>query len=706
MKGAVAGGHPLTAQAGARALAEGRKCGRRVRRGGLRSGGDREPAHRPRRGRLHARSIARATARRGSPTSSSQRPASASSASEAAQMQVVDVGFGEATTTQPFLIGPASCAVPGAVAGLEAAHRALRPPAVAGAARAGDRARARRRRADALAGAHARDCSTRSSARQPRAAHLQHAATGTRLVAGDTLRLPDLADTLEAIAQRGAAALYQRRAGAGDRGDGARRRRRAHARRPRRLPRRLAPPGAHVVPRPDGRLEPAAVVGRRADRLRARAARRGSRRGEAGSAEAIAALAEVMREQTRARGGRFTRDLHRGGLAARLLSPGELRAAQARIDRAAGRRDGAGARRRHDARLRRRRRGQRRVALDLDGLGLRRDRARHGRLSQQHARRVRPRRRPSRRARAAPHEHDGAVDRARPRTGARGSSSGSAGSARLRGAIMQIVVNVVEHGMAVAEAIAAPRVHVDEPHVHCEGGHGSGRARPARGDGLRRRSLAAAQPLLRRRSGRRGRRRRIARSRGRPAARRRRRRAPPSAGRGWSVERARRACASAGGARRRSGARRAAAGRGAEPEGWLLSDANWRSVADERRYVRSVRRHPDAALLVAEVDGELVGRLSIARDPHPSSAHVADFGLMVAAPPPATRHRHGAACRGRGMGARRRGFASSSCTCSRTTRRRSPSTRSSATCARAIACGHYRLPDGQFIDAVLMAKLL
>ena len=49
-------------------------------------------------------------------------------------------------------------------------------------------------------------------------------------------------------------------------------------------------------------------------------------------------------------------------------------------------------------------------------------------------------------------------------------SSDLAGSARLRGAIMQIVVNVLQHGMAVDEAIGAPRVHVDEPHVHCEGG--------------------------------------------------------------------------------------------------------------------------------------------------------------------------------------------------------------------------------------------
>jgi RimJ/RimL family protein N-acetyltransferase len=47
--------------------------------------------------------------------------------------------------------------------------------------------------------------------------------------------------------------------------------------------------------------------------------------------------------------------------------------------------------------------------------------------------------------------------------------------------------------------------------------------------------------------------------------------------------------------------------------------------------VRQVRRSPDAALFVAEEDGTLVARLSLARDPHPASAHVADLGLMVAA---------------------------------------------------------------------------
>ena len=47
---------------------------------------------------------------------------------------------------------------------------------------------------------------------------------------------------------------------------------------------------------------------------------------------------------------------------------------------------------------------------------------------------------------------------------------GSAGSVRLRGAIMQVVANVVAHGQEVGDAIDAPRVHVEGRHVHCEEG--------------------------------------------------------------------------------------------------------------------------------------------------------------------------------------------------------------------------------------------
>jgi RimJ/RimL family protein N-acetyltransferase len=70
---------------------------------------------------------------------------------------------------------------------------------------------------------------------------------------------------------------------------------------------------------------------------------------------------------------------------------------------------------------------------------------------------------------------------------------------------------------------------------------------------------------------------------------------------------------------------------GSEPEGWLVTTKGWRSAADERRYLRAIRRYPHAAVFVAEDEGRIVGRLSVARDQHPASRHVADLGLIVAA---------------------------------------------------------------------------
>lgn len=74
-----------------------------------------------------------------------------------------------------------------------------------------------------------------------------------------------------------------------------------------------------------------------------------------------------------------------------------------------------------------------------------------------------------------------------------------------------------------------------------------------------------------------------------------------------------------------------AAAVGGEAGEWLLTTETWRPVADERRYLKAVRRHADAAVYVALDGDDVVGRLSLARDPHPASAHVADLGLMVAA---------------------------------------------------------------------------
>jgi L-phenylalanine/L-methionine N-acetyltransferase len=68
---------------------------------------------------------------------------------------------------------------------------------------------------------------------------------------------------------------------------------------------------------------------------------------------------------------------------------------------------------------------------------------------------------------------------------------------------------------------------------------------------------------------------------------------------------------------------------GGEPEGWLIADGAWRSVGDERRHLRLARRSAHVAVIVAETEAGIVGRLSISRDPHPASRHVADVGLMV-----------------------------------------------------------------------------
>jgi len=76
---------------------------------------------------------------------------------------------------------------------------------------------------------------------------------------------------------------------------------------------------------------------------------------------------------------------------------------------------------------------------------------------------------------------------------------------------------------------------------------------------------------------------------------------------------------------------------GAEPEGWLITTDEWRSTTDERRYLRATRRTPHAAVFVAHASEGVVGRLSVARDPHPASFHVADLGLMVAS----SHRRHG-----------------------------------------------------------------
>lgn len=141
-----------------------------------------------------------------------------------------------------------------------------------------------------------------------------------------------------------------------------------------------------------------------------------------------------------------------------------------------------------------------------------------------------------------------------------------------------------------------------------------------------------------------------------------------------------------------------------EPEGWLISIAGeWRNTADERRYLKALRRYAHAAVFVAEQDdGEIVGRISVGRDPHPASAHVADVGLMVA------------------MAARRQGVGKALLRAA-VGWARSAGVRklelhvfpwNEAAIALYEACGferegyrkaHYRRGDGVYVDAILMA---
>ena len=78
---------------------------------------------------------------------------------------------------------------------------------------------------------------------------------------------------------------------------------------------------------------------------------------------------------------------------------------------------------------------------------------------------------------------------------------GSAGSNRIRSAILQTVLGVVDHGLAAQDAVSAPRLHVEEGQVDAEPGVDGRGARTPGAGGLDRAALERAEPVLRRRSG-------------------------------------------------------------------------------------------------------------------------------------------------------------------------------------------------------------
>ena len=326
--------------------------------------------------------------------------------------------------------------------------------------------------------------------------------------------------------------------------------------------------------------------------------------GPSGSAEAAARLVEATREQGRARLGSFANDLHRGGLAKRLYADESLRRGLRRIrDGLAGVAETGPRGTTHisvvdsegnAASLTASTGSGSGVIVPGTGVHL------NNMLGEYDLNPAGAEARPGSRLTSmmAPSL---VVRRGRPRL-----VLGSAGSVRLRGAILQAAVNVIDHGLPVEEAITAPRIHLDEPHVHCEGGTEAAEVDRLEQHGYevvrwRRRNLyfgGVSAVEVGPDGSLRGRR--------RPASRRARDRSPMTDFWVWP--------ALPGDAAQLVSLAEAV---GSELEAWLISDSRWCSVSDERRYLRAARRHPDAAIFVAEAPEGIVGRLSVSPRPAP-----------------------------------------------------------------------------------------
>ena len=369
------------------------------------------------------------------------------------EMETVDVDFDD--TIQAFRIGAASVAVPGTVAGLDVAHRRfgsvpwpkLLEPAIE-LARSGFELTREQAYLHAILDI---------ILRHTEEGRVIYGPGGERLVAGDRVLMSDLADTLETLAEEGAAAFATGplAAAVSDhvRANGGTLTREDLAtyrpiwRRPINV--QFAHHDVVSNPPPSSGGVLIAYGLQLLDRT--------GLGGPAGSAEAIARLVEVMGEQNAALGPRFQRELFRGGLAQRLCD-------EVRVSAAAGRlltgtthisaMDGQGT----AASLTASTGSGSGVVVPGTGIHL------NNMVGEFDLIPAGARRRSGGRLTSGMSPtvalHDGA-----PRL-----VVGSAGSLRLRGAILQTIVNAIGHGMPVEEAIDAPRVHVDDGHVHLEGG--------------------------------------------------------------------------------------------------------------------------------------------------------------------------------------------------------------------------------------------
>jgi gamma-glutamyltranspeptidase / glutathione hydrolase len=464
MRGAIAAGHRLTAEAGARLLEEGGNAVDACLAAAFVSwvaespltgpgGGGFLLVHDAREGRSRLLDFFVTV------------PGEGLSRGAVGEMETVDVDFDD--TVQAFRIGAASVAVPGTVAGLEMAHRTfgsvpwpkLFEPAIE-LARSGFELTREQAYLHAILDI---------ILRHTEEGRVIYGRDGERLVAGDRVVMSDLAQTLQTLAAEGAAALSS-----GPLAHAVSDHVRAHGgtvtredlatyRPIWRRPIRVEFAGHDVVSNPPPSSGGVLIA------YGLRLLDRAGLGGPAGSAGAIARLVEVMREQDAARGRGFQRELFRGGLAQRLCDEQRVSAAAGRLLTGTTHISAVDARG-NAASLTASTGSGSGCVVPGTGIHL------NNMLGEFDLIPAGSRRRPGGRLTSgmAPSIalHDGA-----PRL-----VVGSAGSLRLRGAILQIIVNAIGHGLPVEEAIDAPRVHVDDGHVHLEGG-----TDPAAADELERR---------------------------------------------------------------------------------------------------------------------------------------------------------------------------------------------------------------------------
>ena len=465
MRGAIAAGHRLTAEAGAQILAEGGNAVDACIAAGFASwvaestltgpgGGGFMLVHRARDRTTRVLDFYVAI------------PGLGLGDAETAEMESVDVEF-TSESTQVFKIGAASCSVPGTPAGLEAAHRAygslpwpyLIEPAVS-LARNGIELTPEQAYLHGILDLILRHTDE---------GRVIYGKGANRLVAGDTLVMEDLAQTLESFSERGTEDFYRGQLAQElvshlrKHGGAITARDLAEYRTIRRRPVRSGYLGHEFDSNPPP-SSGGVLIGYG---LRLLEGLGGS--GEQGSAEAMTALVEVMREQARARDRAFGRGLYRGGLARRLYTESAVREALERMGGRAPAPEAASPRgtthisvvdeRGNAAALTVSTGSGSGVIVPGTGIQL------NNMLG----------------------EFDHGPEGGDPRPGLRLTSMmaptlvikdgrprlvvGSAGSARLRGAILQVIENVVRHGLPVEEAISAPRIHADDGLVQCEGEH-------------------------------------------------------------------------------------------------------------------------------------------------------------------------------------------------------------------------------------------